>query len=365
VIQAFWRFVIPLITVLLWVQDGGLAEDPVYVLVPAFNGGPLGRNVGTVINLKIWRTLRAQSENLHGKPFKDATVFWSNDPLPDTSYDAAEQRAAHLRGKLVLWGSIVTFGDAVLAQPLLAILPGTDPTSDDPSTWTLSMPGGGSGRSLSVGIPRRRYDLPPLVLSREVLELYNTTSSIKIYKGRNGHPPDGVLGPAIGELGSAYTRLEDDGDFSKVRAQSGQVGWVYLQKLDDETDVVDFVGGIIRLLRRDYLGAIDMLKNVSIASRSVMLRVDSLLLQALATAKMGNDPSAPIDSALKLDPYVQVSIKFKIMSLIWKIKKSSGEPRQTEISELLHQITENGYLFSPEDSWLDTSKRIAFAAKEQ
>jgi hypothetical protein len=362
VIPTLWRFFIPLIAGFLWANSIGLAEDTVRVLVPPFNGGLLGKNVGTVIYLKIWRTLRARSESGTGKPFKDATVFWSDDPLSDTSFGAAEERAKSLGGSIVLWGSIVSFGDAVLAQPLLAILPTTDPSSDEPSIWSVSMP---NGDWVSVGIPRHRYDLPPLVLSHEVLKLYSNTSSIKIYEGRNGGPPEYPLAPPIGELGNAYTRLEDDGDFSKVRVQSGHVGWVYLPKLDDEIDFVDFAGGLIRLFRRDYSGAIDMLKDVSSDSRSMMLRVDSLLLQALAIAKMGKDPSGLINAALEINPYLQVSIRFKIINLLAKIKQSSASLKQGFLEDVLKQIAEYSYLFSPEDHWLDTSKRIAQAAAEE
>jgi hypothetical protein len=353
VIRAFSRFIISLIGVLLWTQDLSFAEEPIIVLVSPFNGEQFGTNIGAVIDLKIWSTL-------HVAP-RRAWVLWSDPALTDSSYKAAEERAAASRATLLLWGSIVKFGNDFLAQPLVVILEGNNSASDDPATWTVSMPSGDSVLSLSVGIPRPRYDLPPVILTQDILESYKTTTSIRIHERQ----PDGKLGPTIGELGRYFQGLENDGDLCKVQVESGQVGWVRLPELDDEIDLVDFVGGLISLFRRDYPRAISMLRNVSVSSRSTMLRMDSFLLQALAKAKMSQDPSIVIDSALKLNPYGQVNIKFKIMSLIWQMLKGAGGSRQAKISELLKQISDNSYLFSPEDSWLVTSKKIASAAKEQ
>jgi len=354
VILVFRRFIITLIALLLRTENVGMAEDPVYVLVPPFNGAQFGANIGTVIYLKIFSTL--------GAARRDAWIFWSEDPLPDSTYKAAEERAADAHATVILWGSIVKFGKDFLAQPLLVIRQGTEAAEDDPTTWRVSLKNGVSVLSLSVGLPAYRYDLPPLILTNDILELYNTTSSIKLYERR----PDGALGQAIGEIGSSFQALEHDGNLFKVRAfQSGKEGWVVLPKLNDEGDVIDFVGGLISMFRRDYPGAIRVLKNVSASSKSTMLRIDSFLLQALAKAKMREDPSALIDSALELDPYLQIGIKFKIMSLIQQMLSCSGEARQAKFSELLKQISESRYLFSSEDDWLATCNEIADAAKDR
>jgi hypothetical protein len=353
VIRIFARSIILSIALLLRTGNVAMAEDPVRVLVPPFNGEQFGANVGTVIYLKIFSTL--------GAARRDAWIFWSPDPLSDSTYMAAEERARDAHATFILWGSIVKFGKDFLAQPLLAIRQGTEPAEDDPTTWRVSLESGVSVLSLSVGIPGYRYDLPPLILTRDILELYDTTSSIKIYERR----PDGALGQAIGEIGSSFKALKHDGNFFKVRNfQSGKEGWVALPKLGDEADVIDFVGGLISLFRRDYPGAINVLRNVSASSKSTILRIDSFLLQALAKAKMKEDPSALVDSALELDPYLQVSVKYKIMSLIEQMLSCSGDARQAKFSELFKQISESGYLFPYEDSWLATSKQIARAAKD-
>lgn len=144
-----------------------------------------------------------------------------------------------------------------------------------------------------------------------------------------------------------------------------EAGWLYLPGLSGDNpelrgddDTVAFVGGVIRLLRRDYRHAIDLLQKVSTSSSSNTLKIDSLLLQALAKAQLGVDASPLIDAAIKINPYLQTTIKYKIISLVSQIKAASGTARKTAVSNLAQQISENSYLFSPYDDWLDTARKM-------
>jgi hypothetical protein len=325
-----------------------LSED-VSALVPAFSGGPLGQNVGTVLNLKLWRTLHKTSMS--------AIVSWSNDPLPDSSYDYAERFARRADFQLVLWGSIVRYGDGVLAQPLLSILSAKDDDTSDAVSWTVSSKA--SAIRLTVTFPKFRYALPAIILGNDLLELYPTPALVKIYQSGQNRPPSArSLGPAIGELGEDYTALANEGDFTRVQTVRGQQGWIYLPKLDGDDKVVDFVGGLIRLFRRDYRGAIVLLARVSASDTSINIRVDSLLLQALATVKLGGDPGSLINSAEKLDPYLQATAKFKIVYLAFLTKSGSARRRQTAASALARKISDTRYMFAEDDPWLQAARKL-------
>jgi hypothetical protein len=351
VIRVYARCIITLVAMFLQSQHFATAEEPVIVLVPPFNGQQFGANVGTVIFLNVFRTTSWAP--------RDAWILWSKDPLPDTTYKAAEERAVASHATLILWGSVVKFGNDFLAQPLLVINQVSKSSSDDPINWKVGLD---STISVSVGIPASRYDLPPLVLTPEFLELYNTTSSIRIYERQ----ANGALGSPKGEIGRTFKVLVNDGNVFKVQAENGQEGWVAVPQLDSNADLAfDFVGGLISLFRRDYPRAIKMLRDVSTSSESTIIRIDSLLLQALANVRMGEDPSGLINSALELNPYLQVSIKFKIVNLIAQMLSASGEAREAKALELLKRISESSYLFPAEDDWLDTSKKIALLGKSR
>jgi len=270
----------------------------------------------------------------------------------------------------VLWGSIVRVADGVVAQSFLSILM-DDIVSKYVPTWTVSVSNrDGPMLRLSVTIPRLRYEFPAIVLSGKVLELYSTPSVLKLYEGRDDQPPQigksgTPTGAPIGETGDNYRALQYGGeDFILVQpedehgAKKGRKGWLYLRELSGGNEVVDFVGGVIRLLRRDYRHAIDSLKKVSNSSLSSTVKIDSLLLQALAKTKLGADASPLIDSALEINPYLQITIKYKIISLVSQIKAASGRERKVAVSNLARQIAENSYLFSPQDDWLDIVRKI-------
>jgi hypothetical protein len=332
--------------------------DRISTLVPAFTGERLGQNVGTVLNLKIWRTLRIPPKLWPGQKNKvGAIVSWSTEPLPDASYDYTETFARRSDFQLVLWGSIVRYGDGVLAQPLLTILLDNAGDLGDAASWSVSTKN--ADLRLSVTIPRLRYELPPIMLGNDLLELYRTPASVKIYHGGQNIPPNlQKLGAPIGELGDDYVALINQGDFTRVENELGQQGWIYLPKLAGDNEVINFVGGLIRLFRRDYSGAVELLAKVSGSGASVALKVDSLLLQALATAKLNHDPGALIDAAEKLNPYLQTVAKFKIVYLASLSQSGSARQKEAAISALAKQISEKGYMFAEGDPWFKTAQNI-------
>jgi hypothetical protein len=334
------------ITFALSAMERTAISEDVSALVPAFGRDPLGQNVGTVLNLKIWRTLRKTKTSL------SAIVSWSTEPLPDSSYEYVETLARRVGLQLVLWGSIVRYGDGVLAQPLLSILLDEHGDGTDAVSWTVSIKDPAIP-PLTVTIPRLRYALPAVILGNDLLQLYPTPASVKIYRGGQNTPPlVQSLGPPIGELGDDYKALLNEGDFTKVQTGRGKQGWIYLPKLDGDNEVVNFVGGLICLLRRDYRGAIELLDRVSASDTTINLRVDSFLLQALAAAKLHRDPGSLIDAAEKLNPYLQTTAKFKMVYLAYLSQLGSGRKRQSAASALKRQISETGYMFAEDDPWL-------------
>jgi hypothetical protein len=355
------RCLVPSIVLLTAWQEQSWCNDAIAILIPAFTDHDLGMNVGTVLNLKVWRTLRVPPHPSD----PDAVVSWNTSTLPDSSYESAEETAKQVHYQLVLWGSIVPVADGVVAQPLLSILM-DDIVSKYAPTWTFSLPDrNGLMLRLVVTIPRLRYELPPITLSGDLLKRYSESSVLKLYKGKNDEPPSpDNLGTPMGEVGDDYKALRDEGDFvltqpkDETGANKGEAGWLYLPDLSGDNEVVDFVGGLIRLLRRDYRRSINLLQRISRSGSSDTLKIDSLLLQALAKTKLGDDASPLIDSALKINPYLQTTIKYKIINLLSQIESASGAARKTAVSNLAQQIAESNYLFSPRDDWLDTARKI-------
>src|SRR4029077_21192114 len=68
----------------------------------------------------------------------------------------------------------------------------------------------------------------------------------------------------------------------------------------------------------------------------------------------------------KLNPYLQTTIRYKIISLVSKIQAASGAESKAAVSKLEKQRSENRNIFSPHDEWLaGASKILSYAQREQ
>src|SRR5258708_3785602 len=238
-------------------------DEDMGIMVPSFEG-ELGENVGTVLWLKVWRSLRDPLR--HGAP---SAAMWFTDEVfrGDQSFEDVENDVARNAVAVVLWGNTIAFGET------------------------------------------------------------------------------------MGKLGSIFRNVQNDGDYSEViyddDAGNGHMGWVYFPELKGDIPIVDYVIGIIRLLRCDYQAAIDMLSRsaASADNTSAPLKIDSLLMEALATAKLKRDPGVQLELAEKLNPYLQSTAKFKIVYLISKIQAGPTKNKQASLSALESEIAATSYIF--------------------
>src|SRR5258708_12598293 len=94
-------------------------DEDMGIMVPSFEG-ELGENVGTVLWLKVWRSLRDPLR--HGAP---SAAMWFTDEVfrGDQSFEDVENDVARNAVAVVLWGNTIAFGDGGLAQPRLCIIP--------------------------------------------------------------------------------------------------------------------------------------------------------------------------------------------------------------------------------------------------
>jgi hypothetical protein len=330
------------------------ADDEIRIMIPAFRGGTLGKNVATVLNLKVWRTLRLPPKDL---PYRaGGKVIWGTQTLQEDSHLEAENVAENNGCQMILWGDVLQFGDGILVESFLSIPLYEDLRQDHSEEWSVKVTCDSANVELKISLPTRRYEFAPIVLDKDIVDLYSTPSAIKLFETKESTVPFGVLG-------DSYTAIQHDGDYTFVKPTGGKPGWVYLPRLSGEIAIVDFAGGLLRLYRGDYAGAIDLLVKVSESESGAgtRLKIDSLLLQALALAKLGGNPTQKIDVAIRLNPYLQVCYKFKIQALAGQYLVTQDSPdNQRSIAKQIDQTLESSaYLFSENDEWFAAARRIS------
>lgn len=323
------------------------------LLVAPFAGpDPLGRKAATVLQLQVWQTLRLAPPNNRNKlTFGRGIVYW-DEGKPPARHAEAIARLAGLEAQMVLWGHAQEFGTGVVVQAYLSVADTRGTTRSDASFWSVALPELGAKQGISVGLPASIFEFRPIVLRSEVLPLLNTPAGLPIYEDRG-------FARKIGELGGDFKAVEQGSDVARV--QSGGVsGWVRLPGLSaNRTEVTDFSGGLIRIYRKDWGGAIDLLGRVtSNTDAPVSIRVSSYLLMAGASRLFHEQTGAPdrslelIQSAERLNPYLRETIKYKCMALL------AARSRPESVRRLEETVRTSGYLFPRDDGWLAKVKAV-------
>jgi hypothetical protein len=234
-------------------------DDLVILYVPTFHGpDSLGLNVSTVLQLQTFRTLRKSPyPNPKKLSFGDGVIMWGKETLSDFSTEAAEKAAQEIfeqnkqQVQLVLWGDTSPYADGIIVNSHLTLV-GTDNINKS-KLWQISnIP---MGIELYIGFPSSHYIFKPIVLDSSVANLYRNFGSLKIYKDKS-------LKKIIGDLKNGEFTA-DENDSEGVRLKAPQRGWLPLPQLSKApSEIANFSGAMIRLYRRDWLGAAELLNKV-------------------------------------------------------------------------------------------------------
>ena len=332
------------------VQVASMAQPgQVTLFVPAFDGpGSLGRNVATILNLQVWQTLRkAPTPNPANRNFGSGMVLWDDRPLAASDHESAERAARNNTADLVLWGKASRYGSGVVVQAFLTI-----PPSERPRAWEVTVQTPDGPAAIGVDLPRLRHQFRPLVLDPAIVDTYSTPDALNLYATPTAAQPIGVVGPE-------FTALEQGGRAARIRS-GGTIGWVRLPALSTtRSEVVDFVGGVIRILRSDWDGAAVLLRQVlGNGQAPTGLKLDAHLLLAVALERGGGDGSEELRRAYALNPYDRPTVSYVIMGRLLAVARAPrASPQRGRLAaEARELLASHRYIFPDDDPWV---RRVA------
>jgi len=340
--------------------------DRVTLYTPPFLGpGALGQSVATIFNLQLWETLRAApSPNPKGLSFGLGVIVWGR-PLDRYGHEAAEDRAKEiaLLAQFVFWGKVYEYGDGAVAQTNLSIPRYWDFRQQHPETWELRFHLFDGDLRFEADIPQRRYSFRPIVLAKEIVSRYSQPNALQIHQRQNG-------GAVIGSVGNEFTRLRQDEDMAEVTS-GGKRGWVHLPELSRRSEVVDFVGGIVRVFRGDWQGAEELMNRVAGNTEAPNeLRTDAYLYAGLAQYKQGKQSGDSFAAARALSPNARRCIVYSTMGELAEFarlrdSRANRLERQIPLTRAKRFLSDNRPLFPASDSWVeDVSRGIEELARE-
>ena len=373
---AFFRGTVLGILLLLLSSPGMVraVEDEFIVYGPAFaSPDHLGQNVATILLMQVWQTFRiAPTPNPESLDFGKGKVIWDTKTLPEQTHKAAEEAAQRydIFAQFVLWGQAFQFKDGVVVQPFLSIPDYDDGRETAHEYWTVEVETlqrsfKVSTRPPGIGIPQRRYEFSPLLLQADFVDRYSVPNAFTIYATRNLRTPIGSMAGS-----TAFVATQIEGDLARITTlgENRIQGWIHLPQLSrHRSEVVDFVGGVVRIFRNDLHGAIALFGRVlDNPQTSVQLRADALLFMAMAKEKLGNDGLPEAISAQALNPYYKPAVAYMIMCHVSHLSRlkpqgSDMEQRRESVTALRTLIRTKSYLFPRDDPWLARVRKLVQA----
>lgn len=153
-----------------------------------------------------------------------------------------------INAQVVLWGDVFPIGKTALVTAYLTLADYFDFHKTKNELWSLTISHADKHSKITADVPQRHYEFELLSLPIDFVERYSTPSAIPIMKSQDG-------GKRLGYLGTVYRHCGSNGEYACV-ASEGNKGWVYLPQLGEQKpEIVDFIGGIVRVYRSDWQGA--------------------------------------------------------------------------------------------------------------
>ncbi len=331
-------------------------RNQVTLLIPAFEGpDALGLNVATVLNLKLFATLRkAPWPNPKKLSFGDGLIVWDRAPLGESSHETALRaaRSSNYPTQLVLWGKAAQYADGVFVQAYLTLPVLDSGQGARPEVWQLSFRDRSSETILETDIPGHRYAFEPIVLDNETVNLYSSPSALKIYRDKS-------LREEIGTLNDGYFKAREHSPDGEWLVEPMK-GWVPLPGLAQQSGgIAEFTGGVVRIFRADWDGATDLLRRVlKHPSTPTAIRIDTLLYLGLAAEKQQRSGRKEIEQAYALNPLSQTSATYMIMNAFADYLRMPPGNRLAAISRVGVLLEQNRFLFAPDDAWLTAADSV-------
>ena len=318
---------------------GAASSQEVNLAVAPFAAGSAGnealaRRTSAILMLQIWQTLRVPPTQ-EGAQVK-GRVTWESSSSAPMSFSQAQAYGAAAKDSepaMVLWGRTWRYGTGIVVEPFLSILVRNPAAPAGAKLWTLKLP---SGETLSVGIPRRQVEFEPIILSAQSLPELTGASGLERYASATGTRTRAVVG-------DDFRVFEAGPEAAKVILRKDREGAVRLPSLSQEHgELVDFSGGLMRILRSDWPGAQQLFERVVKNEHAPSaIKVDSYLYLALAAAKSNADPSPWISKAYELDPYSRAVFQYLCMNQLLHGRKDT----------LAQLLTAGRPLYAQDDPW--------------
>jgi hypothetical protein len=161
-----------------------------------------------------------------------------------------------------------------------------------------------------------------------------------------------------GTIGGRITALESAPDMVRVRSDGG-TGWLWLPDLSkSRSEIVDFIGGLVRTFRGDWNGAESLFDEVIANPQTPNnFRTDALLYKGFAAVQQGRSYERSFAAASDLSPNAKRVVVYLVMGKLADYRNAlsraaTDSTRKSLLARIHSLLANNRYLFVDSDPWL-------------
>ena len=286
----------------------------------------IGKEIAAIFAYDIWGWFRNRDKNKHRSEFGNARIDrkWNSRLPPDDGLLAKIKSDVKDSADVVVWGDIheITQGKVLGGASLLFI---DNPNSHLHFVWSIPLIRNGTVEFIKVDFPKKYYSFAALRINEDFINQYEKAGGSDIV--RTGE----CSGKIIPNFGPAY-RDYSDGNCERVQNYYCVIGnrklcikgWKY-QPIIVDSPIGTFAGGVLRLLRSDWQGAIEALDkmlediNRDEEQKSFLpkdVQIDTTLHILRAKSELGLDATPEVMNVLKMAPSSPTVIKYIAMHYI-------------------------------------------------
>ena len=342
-------------------------EKITFAVFNFYDSDKLGPSIAAVLQAQIWRTLRRYpgGDSSRGD-FGTGAVRHDRKPPVRPGHEAIENAIEKpiQKAHAAVWGRIHQIDDKAVVLAYFTMPPVEDDVRPGKEVWSVRfVDSSGKGGLLHVDLPQRAYGFRSLVLPEAFVSKYTGLNRIPV-RAQKGQ------GPALTNFGTDWFRVANDRDYMQIMDESGKRGWIHLPEISTHrSEIVDFVGGIMRIFRGDWEGASELLTAVAKDQRTpTTLQIDSYLLVIRAKAELGTDPAEEIAAVEKLGPRSQAVAQYVGMYYVdlcygkSRIRRPQSAQRRTCRADdkitLANLIARSRPSFHQDDPWFATVAKL-------
>jgi hypothetical protein len=319
--------------------------------------GDVGNNVATNLGIQIWLTL---FQTPIPKNFDNSGIYWATKITPPKTFTEAEELARNLMREgdldspLILWGRAFQYGDGIVVKSYVSVLKYGTGEKIGINIWEATISKGQRQFTLAVDIPAWQYEFAPIVLRSDLPLEINDPTNYPLYEDSKGRKK-------IGPLGFEFEVKARIRDYIRVSLPGGKKGYIYAPNLSRKpNEVISFCGGVIRIFREDWAGALKFFNEVVNNNNApTAIRINAYLYMAIARGKMGDQAKSLslIEEAYKLNPYLKTTVQYLCLSHFVRLadvssKDMQGAKAQQIIQAIQDVISKNRVLFAVDDPWI-------------